>query len=284
MIRASRPGDEAGLKELWQAAFGDPPTAIEGFFSHLYQVGTAVVWDEDGVIASAIYLLDAGITPLPDGHPLRTAYAYALGTLPAYRGRGIGSEVTRACITRSFELGFDCNVICPAEESLFPYYVRLGYDAVLPITEDKIIHTIQTELSITSKIMSTDPSTYFHLRSTLLPTCAATYAESYLQYVSFVCQASGGGLYQLELNGQTACAAVERRGETGLFIREFLPTSLSEVGIRALLSHFAAESADFRAPASDVPPALKQRPFALAAYAGEQTIPCGDGYFPFVLD
>ena len=284
MIRLSRSGDEAALRTLWQVAFGDPADAIDAFFRTLYVPGSAIVREEDGGIASAIYLLDAGYTPAVDGTQLRTSYAYALATLPAYRGRGIGSDVTSACIAYSSADGYDLNVICPAEESLFPYYTRLGYDGVFLIAEGEILSAQSVQHPFTNNIMSTNFSTYSQLRRALSPDCATLYSEPYLRYAELVCNSSGGGLYRLELNGQTACAAVDRRDADQLFIREFLPASLSEIGIPALCTHLSAASAIARTSADKAPPPLQRRPFALFARSGTQTpLPSG-GYFPFVLD
>ena len=283
MIRPSIPSDELGLKTLWQVAFGDPPEAIDKFFSALYQPGMAIVWEEEDRISSAMYLLDAGLTPLPDCSMLRTSYAYALGTLPADRGRGLGSAVTRAVIARSVELGFDCNVICPAEESLFPYYTRLGYNHVFPITEDKISRSESFKFVDTNKVMLTDFLTYLHLRPILSPNCATIYTADYLHYVEQVCTASGGGLVQLEIDGQTCIAAVDRAGDR-LFVREFLPASHAESGMQMLLAHFDCQSAILRTSANEGVNFFKQRPFVLVSYAGDQMLPSDTGYFPFVLD
>jgi len=280
MIRPSRIGDEAGLKTLWEAAFGDSMAWIDLFFDTLYKPGSAIVWEVDGTIASAIYLLDAGCASLPDGGTLSTSYSYALATLPAYRGQGIGSQVTQAAITHSVALGFDCNVICPAEESLFPYYTRLGYTDTLSIGGKKIFLSDAPVDTIINKIMSTDFSTYFQLRAGYLPADSTTYTEAYLRYLALSCESSGGGLYRLESGDFSALCAVSH-GEDRLFIREFLPASHAEVGTQALLRHFGVSGATVRTMAVNP---LKQRPFALAAYAGEKKLPPGSGYFPFVLD
>jgi len=283
MIRPSRIGDEAGLKSLWQAAFGDPRDVIDAFFSALYQPGMAIVWEEDGVIASAIYLLDAGLTPLPDGAMLHTSYAYALGTLPDYRGRGIGSAITRTVIARSAALGFDLNVICPAEESLFPYYTRLGYTHAFSIMEDNILRSEDVSLENMKKIMSIDFSIYSSLHRELLSGCGTMYPAEYLRYVEQVCKASGGGLYELEVDGQICLAAVSIAGNH-LFVREFLGGADVTLGVQVLLEHFSLQSATVRTAIGDETGSLKQRPFVLVSYASVQTLPSGAGYFPFVLD
>jgi len=283
MIRPSIASDEAGLKALWQIAFGDPPEAIDAFFSALYTPGMALVWDDLGTIASAMYLLDAGLMPLPDGTMLRTSYAYALGTLPAYRGRGMGSGVTRAVMARSVELAYDCNVICPAEESLFSYYMGLGYDHSISIIEDEILRSESFKFVDTNKIMSTDFSKYSLLHREYAPRYGTQYPMDYLRYVEQSCKASGGGFYELELDGALCLAAVSI-AEDHLFVREFLGEASATLGVQTLLQHFNLPSATLRTVAENDTEGLEQRPFILVSYAKDQRLPPSAGYFPFVLD
>ena len=285
MIRPSRPNDASALQHLWQIAFGDPPSAIEAFFSHLYQPGDAIVWAEGETVASAIYLLDAGHLPQPGGKPLRASYAYALATLPDYRGRGLGAAVTKAAIQRSAALGYDCNLICPAEAGLFAYYTRLGYETAFPIAEGTLSCPPHSEPGIICQVMSTCFSIYFRLRQDYLPLSALAYPEPFLRYMAFRCETSGGGLYRLEVEGRTGCAAVERRGGQ-LFVPEILPAALAAPGIRALLSHLDAACANFRTLPDMTPPVslMHQRPFVLVSKTGTVSSLDGKGYVPFVLN
>ena len=284
MIRPSRPGDEAALKHLWQIAFGDSPDVINHFFARLYQPGKAILWAEGESIASAIYLLDAGSTAPAGGKTLSTAYAYALGTLPEYRGRGLGSQVTKAAITHSFTMGFDCNVICPAEESLFPYYTRLGYTHFIPISEGREKRLKNQSTIFMNQVMSTSFSAYFQLRHSLIPPSSTTYPLNFLRYVGEAGEITGGGFYQFGPGGQLGCAATEWRGEE-LFIREILPASIAGQGVQALMEHLNAPSAIYRTiSTSEIPPTAAHRPFALMAFAEEQHQATDDWYFPFVLD
>jgi len=289
MIRLSRPGDESALQHLWQVAFGDTPEAIATFHRELYRPGDALIWAEGDTIASAIYLLDAGIMPWSESAgdlgrpPLRASYSYALATLPAYRGQGLGTLLTKAAISRSVELGFDCNLICPAEETLFAYYIRLGYSGILPIAEGELSCSVMEDFSFRTNIMSTNIAAYPLLRTRHLPALAVTYPESFFQYLAQGLASSGGGLYRLELENQTGCAAVERRGDS-LFVREILPAALAERGTQALMAHLGAKSAIFRTVPDDTLPLLRCRPFVLVAPADELSSTKIDGYFPFVLD
>ncbi len=106
--RHSRPGDEAGLKTLWKAVFGDAEDFIDAFFALVYQPGMASLIEEGGEIVSAAYAI-----------PLKNAiYIYGVATLPAFRGRGFGKAVTLAAA------GGGPAYLFPAEAGLRDWYAR----------------------------------------------------------------------------------------------------------------------------------------------------------------
>ena len=107
-LRFSVPGDEPGLKALWEAVFGDDPAYIDPFFREIYVPGMAALAEEDGGIVSAAYAVPFG----------NYRYIYAVATLPAYRGRGLGRAVT--LLAADGKPAF----LCPAEPSLFHWYQR----------------------------------------------------------------------------------------------------------------------------------------------------------------
>ena len=106
--RPSRPGDEPGLKALWSAVFGDTEAFIDTFFRAVYTPGMAAVAERDGQIVSAAYRVPFG----------PYAYIYAVGTLPAYRGRGLGRAVTLAAA------GGGPAYLLPASPGLRAWYER----------------------------------------------------------------------------------------------------------------------------------------------------------------
>ena len=104
--RPSRPGEEIALREVWKVVFGDDGAFMEMFFRELYLPGMAQVVEEDGKIVASAYVIPFG----------EANYIYAVGTLPAYRGRGYGRAVTLAAA------GGRGAYLCPAEESLKTWY------------------------------------------------------------------------------------------------------------------------------------------------------------------
>ncbi len=122
-LRPWQSGDEPQLATLWKTAFGDSDGYIASFFSKYLQEGNCIVAAEDGKILSAMYLIP-GQTIYPfRKETLDAGYAYALATLPAYRGQGIGSAVYKAVTEKILETA-DMACVLPAEAPLYPFYEK----------------------------------------------------------------------------------------------------------------------------------------------------------------
>lgn len=107
-LRPSRSGDEAALRRLWKAVFGPEEAFIDLFFRKLYAPGSAALAEVDGEIVSAAYVIPFG----------EARYIYAVGTHPAYRGRGLGKAVTLLAA------GEEPAYLYPADQGLRDWYMR----------------------------------------------------------------------------------------------------------------------------------------------------------------
>ena len=121
MIRDWAPEDRPALKALWKQCFGDSEEYIDSFFGLFLQPGRCLVAEADSRPVSAMYILpDIQLFPHRKEH-LTAGYAYALATLPEYRGRGIGTAVFKAVSDRILETA-DAACVLPAEAGLYPFY------------------------------------------------------------------------------------------------------------------------------------------------------------------
>ena len=107
-LRKARPGDETALRRLWERVFGPETEFIEAFFKTLFVPENTAAAELHGQIVSAAYGVDFG------GY----RYIYAVGTHPAYRGRGLGKAVTMLAAEGKPAY------LTPADESLRDWYVR----------------------------------------------------------------------------------------------------------------------------------------------------------------
>ena len=83
-LRHARPEDEAELRRMWETVFGPEKGFVDLFFKTLFVPENTAVVSCGGRVVSAAYGVDFG--------PYK--YIYAVGTDPAYRGRGFGRAVT----------------------------------------------------------------------------------------------------------------------------------------------------------------------------------------------
>ena len=112
-IREYTRDDTAAMRSLWIDAFGDPAELIDRFFELLPSMGTGFVAELDGEIFGAAYVLDAFLH-LPGGETKKLAYIYAVSVDESAQGRGIGAELTRACMRNAWEYSADICCTLPA--------------------------------------------------------------------------------------------------------------------------------------------------------------------------
>jgi len=113
------------LKTIWKECFCDTDACIDFYFARRYRSENTLVHREDGNTVAMLSLLPA--TVVTDYVALQAHYVYAVATLPEYRNRGIGAQLSVQADKRMKAEGDSLAVLAPASESLFNYYTRLGY-------------------------------------------------------------------------------------------------------------------------------------------------------------
>lgn len=107
------------LQTLWKRCFGDTDDYLSLFFGRRFSPERTLTAWVDGTLAGAVYLLEAEM----DGRPLW--YGYAVGTLPAYRGRGISRRLHET-IFRMAKQRQALYAVHPQSEDLIAFYEKLG--------------------------------------------------------------------------------------------------------------------------------------------------------------
>jgi GNAT superfamily N-acetyltransferase len=246
ILRLSREGDEEALKKLWETVFGDERRYIDTFFEYNYKPGSAMLLEADGLIVSAIYMVPMGGMCFPDGEVLSASITYALATYPEYRSHGYGSTVMRAAIQQDFDRGYICNSLCPAEDSLFPYYTkRIGYRDCFYVREAKVATGSLGETSIAANV--TSPESYNDFRNDFLRgRLFMMFDDAGINYQRRLCTDTGGDLLALGTIGAACCEYLD---ENTLFVKELLcPDELIEDALAAVIKHFPAKELVVRTP------------------------------------
>ena len=131
MIRLSHFDDREGIIALWQEAFGDSREAVEMFLNNRYLPQNTLVAEENGKIASMLFLLDGEVKAYDK--LLKAYYLYAAATLKEFRGKGIMAQMLREAEKLAQSGGVDLICLKPAEESLYRFYEKHGYKTVFSI-------------------------------------------------------------------------------------------------------------------------------------------------------
>ncbi len=128
MVRLSTPNDLNGIVSVWKEAFGDSEKDIRFFLDNHYKADNAVVYDSNGEVASVLFLIDGFMHIKGKDYP--SYYLYAACTMKKYRGRGIMSEMLEFTKNVAFNRQKFFVALKPAEDSLYNYYSRFGYQPV----------------------------------------------------------------------------------------------------------------------------------------------------------
>lgn len=244
-LRRFQAGDETALHSIWKAGFSDPDDYINAFFARFLKPEGCIVAEADEKPVSAMYLLDGPqLWPYRKNH-LTSAYAYALATLPEYRGRGIGKAVYQAVCALGFERGFDAVCVLPAEESLYPFYES---DATRVISAVREVEYSAAELKGSPRSMCARISVeeYSNIREMLLsPEAHGAMPEDFYRWQEEQFERFGGGFFVLD----GGCAAVERDGDVCRVRELLLPEGDEKAAAAGLAAFNRAERYIVRAPA-----------------------------------
>lgn len=146
------------LWQLWQEAFGDTEEFLEAFQKTAFSPDRCRCVLESDRVAAALYWFDCTCR----GN--RVAYIYAVATAKAHRGKGLCAALMESTHAHLKTQGYSGAVLVPAEESLFCYYEKCGYQICS--------HAATVECRAGEQFLSLRrvfPEEYAALRRSLLP-------------------------------------------------------------------------------------------------------------------
>lgn len=128
MIRFSTNNDINGIVSLWHEAFGDSEQEIKFFLERKFKPENTLLIEENGDIASMLFLLDGKMCINKIDYP--AYYLYAACTAKKHRGKGLMASLLAFAkdVSQSRGVSFIC--LMPGEESLFEFYAKHGYRSV----------------------------------------------------------------------------------------------------------------------------------------------------------
>ncbi len=150
MIRISDKSDINGITNLWKEAFGDSEREIMFFLDNRYKPENTLVVEENGKIASMLFLLDGEMKINNMCYP--SYYLYAACTLKEFRGRGHMASLLSFAKETALKRNVDFICLLPAEDSLYKFYEAHGYKAVFR----KKVYTFTHDNTAENSNISTD--------------------------------------------------------------------------------------------------------------------------------
>ena len=194
--------DIPNLVSLWSSTFGDSPEFVEGFFRFLPDMGTCILLEKNGeLLAEASVISGFEITSPGGGEGPVCGYIYAVAVREDCRGKGYGRLITKAAYEKALER--EAEIVCtlPADEELYDFYRSvLGFE---PALYRKAYETQASKSEMTMKLSATE---YSMFRNSMLAGTQLHPSFFTMDFVRFLCEISGGGLYASESG---ICTAVK---------------------------------------------------------------------------
>lgn len=113
------------VRELWRQCFNDSEEFINLYFSLRYSDDINTCIREEGKVVSALQRIPYTMTCFGEEIPM--AYISGACTAPAYRNKGLMTQLLASAHRRMYEEGKWLSALIPAEEWLAGYYARSGY-------------------------------------------------------------------------------------------------------------------------------------------------------------
>lgn len=246
--------DMERLKAIWKLCFGDGDSFIDFYFARRFQPEQVAVYLADQVITAMLTMIPIRyVNGLGEQKTRQGAMLYAIATHPDFQRRGIASELMEWALAYLGSQQIELCVLVPAEEKLFGFYERQGYqagfnlrEAVLSRDEIRAMgESPYTNMEETPDIAvaAALPQTYNNIRNQLLSgTPYIAYREEEVAYQKQVSRLSGADLYELSIRGVQGCAAVECLTEDKVLVKELLvPDGLIPQGLKALAQTIPAQ-------------------------------------------
>lgn len=121
--------NSASLKKLWSETFGDDDEYINLLFDFEYTPSECFAEIFDGEVISVLYLLKGYISS--DKKNFEGRYLYAAATDRQHRGKGIMAKLIIEAQEYIKDKGLSFICLVPADEGLYGYYARFGFEAVM---------------------------------------------------------------------------------------------------------------------------------------------------------
>lgn len=169
-IKQPAPEDIPALRQLWQEAFEDPDSFLDGFFRTGFDFARCLCTED---VSAALYWFDC------QWQEKKLAYIYAVATKASHRGRGLCRALMEDTHRHLQALGYAGAILVPGDESLFRLYEKLGYLSCCP-RQTVTVKAGETAVSATP----VSPADYAAARKRYLPADSVWQEGASLDYLA----------------------------------------------------------------------------------------------------
>ncbi len=136
MIQLASSNMEPEIRHMWKICFDDSDEFIQLYFREKYKKENTLVYFEGRKAVASLQMLPYNFTFY--GSEIPVSYICGACTLPDYRNRGHMEELILAAFKIMHTRNIPLSILIPAEEWLYGYYKRYGYETVFK-GDNKII-------------------------------------------------------------------------------------------------------------------------------------------------
>lgn len=238
-LRHADKRDLAGISNLWDKCFPGDEDFKEYFLAEIFDPQRTMIFDDDGQVVSMAHILPMHI----DYHSkiIPAGYIFAVGTDPAYRGKGLAAGLMERIFMELRQTGIPLAILVPQKDSLFEYYRRSGFAAVFSVSREKLVRDkLPKDLPGESYELLRSNLTGGGAQETEVPSKEdmASISEIFEKVMKYrthltrttehwkravkIAEIAGGGMFVLKRDGLTAGYAICEMTRDGLLINELL--------------------------------------------------------------
>ncbi len=234
MIRFSMEDDLPQLHTLWQEAFLESAEDTASYFTMRHQHENMLVDVSGDEVTAMLSLLP--VTLKSAGWAKKARYIFAVATKKNHRGLGISTRLMEEAHKLIKEEGGVAGLLVPAEESLFSFYQKRGYETAFFMDENRILPQQIQKPDAQDSLVDCAASEYFILREALCENNSlfVSWDVEALTYIKESFERSGGRMLKLKVDGRPSLA-ISAPYEGEVHLKELLCAPMDVTRCLALL-------------------------------------------------
>ncbi len=136
MIQFSNEHIEPFVRQMWKVCFEDTDAFIDLIFTQKYKHENTLVYFENNIAVASLQMHPYTISFY--GEEIPFAYLAGLCTLPEYRNKGYMAQLINEAHRVLKERNIPLAILIPAEDWLFRFYEKFGYEQVFDKSKEPI--------------------------------------------------------------------------------------------------------------------------------------------------